>query len=147
VGIDLRTYLKKDKWFNFELEKIRDILLKGKLPQVKDMPDDDKSKKVILKLMKNNMKNKFAKRYKGYSSAFDTWINEGAPAIDEMNEALKSILDLNRREILMFAPIIVGVLWLGVYPNSFLDVMHVSVENLIALSQPSEMGQTLLIVK
>ena len=63
------------------------------------------------------------------------------------NEALKSILDLNRREILMFAPIIVGVLWLGVYPNSFLDVMHVSVENLIALSQPSEMGQTLLIVK
>jgi len=76
VGIDLRTYLKKDKWFNFELEKIRDILLKGKLPQVKDMPDDDKSKKVILKLMKNNMKNKFAKRYKGYSSAFDTWITE-----------------------------------------------------------------------
>ena len=76
VGIGLRTYLKKDKWFNIDLEKIRDILLKGKLPQVKDMPDDDKSKKVILKLMKNNMKNKFAKRYKGYSSAFDTWITE-----------------------------------------------------------------------
>ena len=76
VGIGLRTYLKKHRG-ETELEKIRDILLKGKLPQVKDMPDDDKSKKVILKLMKNNMKNKFAKRYKGYSSAFDTWINEG----------------------------------------------------------------------
>jgi len=75
VGIDLRTYLKKHRG-ETELEKIRDILLKGKLPQVKDMPDDDKSKKVILKLMKNNMKNKFAKRYKGYSSAFDTWITE-----------------------------------------------------------------------
>ena len=44
VGIDLRTYLKKHRG-ETELEKIRDILLKGKLPQVKDMPDDDKSKK------------------------------------------------------------------------------------------------------
>jgi NADH-quinone oxidoreductase subunit M len=44
----------------------------------------------------------------------------------------------------VFAPIIVGVLWLGVYPNSFLDVMHVSVENLIALSEPSKMGQAIL---
>jgi len=49
------------------------------------MPDDDKSKKVIFKFMKNNMKNKFAKRYKGYSSEFDTWINEGwgTSAFDE----------------------------------------------------------------
>ena len=88
MGIGLRTYLKKDKWFNIDLEKIRDILLKGKLPQVKDMPDDDKSKKVILKLMKNNMKNKFAKRYKGYSSAFDTWINEGVSEEVEIEEAV-----------------------------------------------------------
>ena len=50
---------------------------------------------------------------------------------------LKTILDLDRRELLVFAPLLAGVFWMGIAPNSFLDVMHVSVENLIALSQPA----------
>ena len=44
---------------------------------------------------------------------------------------LKSMLDLNAREVLVFAPLIVMVFWMGVYPVSFLDVMSVSVNNLI----------------
>ncbi len=46
-------------------------------------------------------------------------------------EHLLKITDLNRREVLMFAPLIVLVFWMGIYPVSFLDVMHVSVGNLI----------------
>ncbi len=46
-------------------------------------------------------------------------------------ESLLKITDLSRREILMFAPLIVLVFWMGIYPVSFLDVMHVSVGNLI----------------
>ncbi|MCH9051537.1 MAG: NADH-quinone oxidoreductase subunit M, partial [Proteobacteria bacterium] len=48
---------------------------------------------------------------------------------------LKAILDLDRREIAVFAPLIFAVLWMGIYPNSFLDVMHASVDNLIAQAQ------------
>ena len=77
------------------------------------------------------------------SAAYMLWLYRRVIFGELQNEALKSILDLNRREILMFVPIVVGVLWLGVYPNSFLNVMHVSVDNLIALSQPSEISQTI----
>jgi proton-translocating NADH-quinone oxidoreductase chain M len=39
--------------------------------------------------------------------------------------------DLNRREFWMFLPFILGVVWMGVAPNVFLDPMHCSVANLI----------------
>ena len=44
---------------------------------------------------------------------------------------LKKIKDLSPREIAVFAPLIILVFWMGIYPSSFLDVMHVSVENLV----------------
>jgi len=44
---------------------------------------------------------------------------------------LRSLLDMNRREIAVFAPLIVLVLWMGVYPMPFLDVLSASVSNLI----------------
>jgi NADH-quinone oxidoreductase subunit M len=46
-------------------------------------------------------------------------------------DSLVSILDMNRREALVFAPLVVLVFWMGIYPMSFLDVMSVSVSNLI----------------
>ncbi|NVK18150.1 MAG: NADH-quinone oxidoreductase subunit M [Methylocystaceae bacterium] len=46
-------------------------------------------------------------------------------------EKLKSILDMNKREVLVFAPLIILTLYAGVYPQPFLDVMHASVENLV----------------
>jgi len=46
-------------------------------------------------------------------------------------EDLKSILDMNRREILVFAPLLVLTIWMGVYPAPFLDVMHVAVDGLV----------------
>ena len=48
---------------------------------------------------------------------------------------LKLILDLNRREVLMFAPLVVLVLLFGIWPIPLLEVFHVSVENLIAQHQ------------
>jgi NADH-quinone oxidoreductase subunit M len=46
-------------------------------------------------------------------------------------EHLKSITDLSRREVLVFAPLAAVVIWLGVYPIPVLDVMHVSVQNIV----------------
>ena len=46
-------------------------------------------------------------------------------------EALAKIGDLSPREVAVFAPLVILVLWMGVYPQPFLEVMHVSVNNLI----------------
>jgi len=46
-------------------------------------------------------------------------------------EDLKTILDLSPREIAMFAPMILVVVWMGIYPSSFLNPMHASVAKLI----------------
>ncbi len=44
---------------------------------------------------------------------------------------LMDMLDLNRREIAIFVPLLVIVMWMGVYPSSFIDIMSPSVNNLI----------------
>ena len=46
-------------------------------------------------------------------------------------ENLIKILDLSPREIAIFAPLVLAVFWMGIYPAPFLDVMHASVNNLI----------------
>jgi NADH-quinone oxidoreductase subunit M len=44
---------------------------------------------------------------------------------------VREMLDLDRREIAIMAPIVVVVMWMGVYPMSFLDIMDESVANLL----------------
>ncbi|MBK8175808.1 MAG: NADH-quinone oxidoreductase subunit M [Rhodospirillales bacterium] len=46
-------------------------------------------------------------------------------------ETLKGLLDLSPREIVVFAPLLVLVIWFGVYPQPVLNVMHVSVQNVV----------------
>ena len=43
------------------------------------------------------------------------------------NPALKAITDIDRRELLVFVPLIIGTIWLGVYPAAVLDVTQASV--------------------
>jgi NADH-quinone oxidoreductase subunit M len=68
-------------------------------------------------------------------AAYMLWLYRRVIFGDLTKENLKAILDLDRREIVIFAPLILAVLWMGIYPNSFLDVMHVSVENLMVQAQ------------
>jgi NADH-quinone oxidoreductase subunit M len=44
---------------------------------------------------------------------------------------LKTVADMNWREILVFAPLVVLVFWMGIYPASFLDPMEPSVKALL----------------
>lgn len=44
---------------------------------------------------------------------------------------LMNFADLNRREVYMFIPFIIGVLWMGLYPEIYLESMHSSVSHLI----------------
>jgi len=47
-------------------------------------------------------------------------------------EDVRAMLDLNWREIVVFAPMIAVVLWMGIYPDSFLKPMQPTLANLIA---------------
>jgi NADH-quinone oxidoreductase subunit M len=44
---------------------------------------------------------------------------------------LRGILDLEPREVAIFAPLVVLVFWMGVWPQPFLDVMDASIANLL----------------
>ena len=47
------------------------------------------------------------------------------------NDHVKELTDINSREFLMLALLAVAVLWMGVYPKPFTDVMQVSVSELL----------------
>jgi NADH-quinone oxidoreductase subunit M len=47
------------------------------------------------------------------------------------NEQVAKLVDINRREFLMLAMLAAAVLWMGVYPKPFTDVMQVSVSELL----------------
>jgi len=44
---------------------------------------------------------------------------------------VKAMPDLSLREKIIFAPLLLLVFWMGIYPNSFLNPIHASVANLI----------------
>jgi NADH-quinone oxidoreductase subunit M len=48
-----------------------------------------------------------------------------------VKEDLKEILDLDFRELCIFAPLIILIMWMGLWPQPFLDVMDASVNNLL----------------
>lgn len=50
---------------------------------------------------------------------------------DLTKETLMSIKDVSYREVAVFAPLLLIVFIMGIYPAPFLDVMQVSVENLV----------------
>ncbi len=50
---------------------------------------------------------------------------------DLVKPDLATLKDLNPREIAIFTPLIILVLWLGVWPTPFLDVFDASVNNLL----------------
>ena len=53
-------------------------------------------------------------------------------------DALKKIADMSPREWALFAPLIILTLWMGIYPLPFLDIMQVSVENLLQQVQTAQ---------
>ncbi len=49
----------------------------------------------------------------------------------EINPKIEGHLDIDAREVLTLMPLIALVLWIGVYPNTFLGFMDASVLNLM----------------
>jgi len=57
---------------------------------------------------------------------------------DLTNDDARAMLDLNIREKVMLVPIALGVLWMGIYPESFLSPMRADVQAVVARLAPAK---------
>jgi NADH-quinone oxidoreductase subunit M len=57
------------------------------------------------------------------------------------NEKNRTLKDLSPREIAIFAPLILFIVWIGVYPNTFLEKTKATTENFIALMEKAKAPQ------
>lgn len=66
------------------------------------------------------------------SAAYMLWLYRRVVFGAMVHEDLKSLRDMRTNEIIAFAPLVVLVLLMGIYPSMFLDPMTASVDNLLA---------------
>ncbi|MCA0302990.1 MAG: NADH-quinone oxidoreductase subunit M [Proteobacteria bacterium] len=64
-------------------------------------------------------------------AAYALWLYRQVVFGELTKDNLKNILDMNRREIAFFLPLVLLTLWMGIYPASFLDPMAASVDKLV----------------
>uniref|UniRef100_UPI00286B0CEA NADH-quinone oxidoreductase subunit M n=1 Tax=Roseateles sp. TaxID=1971397 RepID=UPI00286B0CEA len=66
-----------------------------------------------------------------FGAAYSLWMYKRVYFGPVTNDAVKNLKDLNAREFLMMAVLAIAVLWMGLYPKPFTDVMQVSVTELL----------------
>jgi NADH-quinone oxidoreductase subunit M len=64
-------------------------------------------------------------------AAYALWLYRKIIFGELTKEALKAILDMNRRELVVFLPLVLLTLWMGIYPGSFLDPMAPTIDKLV----------------
>jgi NADH-quinone oxidoreductase subunit M len=57
-----------------------------------------------------------------------------------VNPKLAAISDLEMREVIVFAPLIVGALWLGVQPSAVFNITQTSVDHLVSAYHAALLG-------
>jgi NADH-quinone oxidoreductase subunit M len=72
------------------------------------------------------------------SAGYALWLYRRVVFGDLIKESLKTIRDLDRREKLIFAPLVAGTVLLGVYPALILDVIGPSVAALIEHAETAQ---------
>jgi NADH-quinone oxidoreductase subunit M len=66
-----------------------------------------------------------------FGAAYTLWMVKRVYFGAIANDHVRELTDINAREFLMLGLLAVAVLWMGVYPKPFTDVMHVSVTELL----------------
>jgi NADH-quinone oxidoreductase subunit M len=64
-------------------------------------------------------------------AAYALWLYRKIIFGELTKDSLRGMLDMNRREIAVFLPLLLLSLWMGIYPASFLDPMAASVDKLV----------------
>lgn len=66
-----------------------------------------------------------------FGAAYTLWMVKRVYFGDVANEDVRALSDINKREFFMLALLAAAVLWMGVYPKPFTDVMQSSITELI----------------
>jgi NADH-quinone oxidoreductase subunit M len=66
-----------------------------------------------------------------FGAAYTLWMVKRVYFGAIANDDVKALADINAREFAMLSLLAVAVMWMGLYPKPFTDVMHVSVLELI----------------
>jgi NADH-quinone oxidoreductase subunit M len=66
-----------------------------------------------------------------FGAAYTLWMVKRVVFGDVVNEGVKKLTDVNNREFVFLALLAVAVLGLGLWPAPLLDVMNVTVDNLV----------------
>ena len=66
-----------------------------------------------------------------FGAAYTLWMFKRVYLGPVANEQVKGLSDLNSREFLMLSLLAIAVLYMGVYPKPFTDVMNSSVAELL----------------
>ncbi|MCD0503962.1 NADH-quinone oxidoreductase subunit M [Bordetella petrii] len=64
-------------------------------------------------------------------AAYSLWMVKRVAFGDIANDHVRELTDINRREFLILGVMAIAVLYMGIYPKPFTDVMHVSVQALL----------------
>jgi NADH-quinone oxidoreductase subunit M len=67
-----------------------------------------------------------------FAACYMLWMFQRVIFGQVTNEKNKDLKDLSWREIAIFAPLILFIVWIGVYPSTFLDKTKASTENFLA---------------
>ena len=64
-------------------------------------------------------------------AAYTLWMFKRVYFGPVTNDNVRKLKDINAREFFMLSVLAVAVLWMGIYPKPFTDVMEASVDHLI----------------
>ncbi|HUR89228.1 MAG TPA: NADH-quinone oxidoreductase subunit M [Ramlibacter sp.] len=67
-----------------------------------------------------------------WGAAYTLWMFKRVYLGPVANDDVKTLVDINSREFLMLAMLGIAVLWMGIFPKPFTDVMNASVANFLA---------------
>ena len=76
-----------------------------------------------------------------FAACYMLWMFQRVVFGKVTNDKNKDLKDLSWREIAIFAPLILFIVWIGVYPSTFLDKTKASTENFLALMEKAKTTQ------
>ena len=75
-----------------------------------------------------------------FGAAYTLWMVKRVYFGEVANQHVRELVDINAREFFMLGILAVAVLWMGLYPKPFTDVMQVSVTELLRHVAVSKLG-------
>ncbi|MFV1992621.1 MAG: NADH-quinone oxidoreductase subunit M [Acidiferrobacterales bacterium] len=74
-----------------------------------------------------------------FGAAYTLWMYKRVIFGKVANDKVKALTDINAREIMLLATLAIAVLVMGIWPFPFLEVLHVSVDNILSLASVSKL--------